>query len=353
MSSSGTMKAVVVKEPYKVVVEQRPIPKPQDAHDVVVKVELAALCGSDLHVYRGHQPTSYDFIMGHELVGHVHEVGEGVKTFKKGDYVVCPFTVSCGNCFYCTRSRTSRCESSKLLGCAVLDGAQAEYIRIPMGETSLFHAPTTVPKESLILMADIFPTGYFVSRNAYEMMNEAERQDTTAIVIGCGPVGLCAVTAATHFFKNVYAVDSVPERLAAARKHGAKDAWNFKEVDVPAKVKELTKGRGADAVLEVVGHLSALEMGVQIVRPWGIISSCGIHTHEVKLKGLDLYNKNIRFQFGRCPVRALFGDALEMLAQHGEMFKGFVENTVSIDEAEKWYELFEQNKCLKTAFKMS
>lgn len=172
-------------------------------------------------------------------------------------------------------------------------------------------------------------------------MNEAERQDTTAIVIGCGPVGLCAVTAATHFFKNVYAVDSVPERLAAAKKHGAKDAWDFKEVDVPAKVKELTKGRGADAVLEVVGHLSALEMGVQIVRPWGIISSCGIHTHEVKLKGLDLYNKNIRFQFGRCPVRALFGDALEMLAQHGEMFKGFVENTVSIDEAEKWYELFE------------
>lgn len=88
------MKAVVIKEPFKVVVEQRPIPKPIDPTDVVVKVELAALCGSDLHVYRGHQPTSYDFIMGHELTGHVHEVGSGVKSFKKGDYVVSPFTIS-------------------------------------------------------------------------------------------------------------------------------------------------------------------------------------------------------------------------------------------------------------------
>lgn len=212
-------------------------------------------------------------------------------------------------------------------------------------------------------------------------MNAEERKDTTAVVIGCGPVGLCAVTAATHFFTNVYAVDSVPERLAAAKKHGAKDAWNFKDsnVDIQAKVKELTGGRGADVILEVVGHLSALEMGVQLVRPWGVISSCGIHTHEVKLKGLDLYNKNIRFQFGRCPVRALFGEALELLAQHGDLFKGFVEHVVPIDEAEKWYELFEvsgrgcvmevrwvyadtcprslarsqQNKCLKTAFAMS
>lgn len=225
----------------------------------------------------------------------------------------------------------------------MLDGAQAEYIRIPLGETTLFHAPSEVPKEALILMADIFPTGYFVSHNAWQMMNEEERKDTTAVVIGCGPVGLCAVTAATHFFDNVYAVDSVPERLAAAKKHGAKEAWNFQDssVDIPARVKELTNGRGADVVLEVVGHLPALEMGVKIVRPWGVISSVGIHTHEVKLAGLDLYNKNIRFQFGRCPVRALFGDALKLLAQHGDLFKNFVENTVSIDEAPKWYELFD------------
>ncbi|CAO1636211.1 unnamed protein product [Parajaminaea phylloscopi] len=353
--SSQTMKAVVIKAPHKVVVEERPIPRVQDPTDVVVKVELAALCGSDLHVYRGHQPTSYDFVMGHELVGHVHEIGSGVKSFKKGDFVVSPFTVSCGECYYCKRDRTSRCEGSKLLGCQILDGAQAEYIRIPLGESTLFHAPTEVPREALVLMADIFPTGYFVSRNAWEMMNKAEREDTTAVVIGCGPVGLCAVTAATHFFKNVYAIDSVPERLAAAKRHGAKEAWNFQDssIDIGARIKELTEGRGADVILEVVGHLPALEMGVKLVRPWGIVSSCGLHIHDVTLKGLDLYNKNIRFQFGRCPVRALFPDALKLLAEHGDLFKSFVENVVPIDEAEKWYELFDQNKCMKTAFKMA
>lgn len=295
-----------------------------------------------------------------------------------------PPLIGSGDCFYCKRTRTSRCEQSKLLGSAVLDGTQAEYVRIPLGESSLFHAPNNIPHEALILMADIFPTGYFVCRQAHDQMNAEERKGTTAVVIGCGPVGLCAVTAATHFFDNVYAIDSVPERLEAAKKHGAKEAWNFKDssVDIAARVKELTQNRGADVVLEVVGHLSALEMGVQIVRPWGIISSVGIHTHEVKLKGLDLYNKNIRFHFGRCPVRALFKDALDVLAQHGDLFKDFVQNEVPIDEAEKWYELFEvsrrdamarmdgveadncvylrgstfwrlqQNKCLKTAFKM-
>lgn len=257
--------------------------------------------------------------------------------------MLCWSTRFSGDCFYCKRQRTSRCEVSKLLGCKILDGAQAEYIRIPLGETTLFHAPSEVPREVLILMADIFPTGFFVSHNAWQMMNEAEREDATAVVIGCGPVGLCAVTAATHFFKNVYAVDSVPERLAAAKKHGARESWSFQDlsVDINARVKELTNGRGADVILEVVGHLPALEMGVQLVRPWGVISSCGIHTHDVTLKGLDLYDKNIRFQFGRCPVRALFDEALKLLAQHGDLFKDFVENVVPLSEAEKWYKLFD------------
>lgn len=155
------------------------------------------------------------------------------------------------------------------------------------------HAPKTVPQEALILMADIFPTGYFASKNAWLMFNEVERKDATAVVIGCGPVGLCAVTAATHFFKNVYAIDSVPERLAEAKKHGASEVFNFKDsnVDIPARIKELTEGRGADAVLEVVGAQSAMDMAIKILRPWGVISSCGIHTHELKLNGLDLYSE--------------------------------------------------------------
>jgi len=170
------MRAAVFKDPFKVVVEDRPMPQIQDDTDVIIKVQLGALCGSDLHIYRGHQPTKYDFVAGHEFVGHVHEVGPGVKSFKKGDYVVSPFTISCGDCFYCNRGRTSRCEKSKLFGSAVLDGAQAQYVRCPLGETTLFHAPKNVPEEALVLMADIFPTGYFVSKNGYDLLNETERK---------------------------------------------------------------------------------------------------------------------------------------------------------------------------------
>lgn len=215
------------------------------------------------------------------------------------------------------------------------------------------HAPKTLPQEALILMADIFPTGYFVSKNAWLMFNEVERKDATAVVIGCGPVGLCAVTAAQHFFKTVYAIDSVPERLAEAKKHGATETFNFKDssVDIPAKIKELTAGRGADAVLEVVGAQSAMDMAIKVVRPWGIISSCGIHTHELKLNGLDLYAKNIRFQFGRCDSRAIFEESLKVLEKHADLFKSFVQHVVPVEEAPKWYELFEQNKVMKTAFK--
>lgn len=127
-------------------------------------------------------------------------------------------------------------------------------------------------------------------------MGEAEREDVTAVVIGCGPVGLCAVTAATHFFKTVYAIDTIPDRLEEAKKHGAKQVFNLDTDDPITKIKELTGGRGADVVCEVVGVEPALHMAISLIRNWGVISSCGIHTQPVTLKGLDLYNKNIRFQ---------------------------------------------------------
>ncbi|PWN98192.1 GroES-like protein [Tilletiopsis washingtonensis] len=343
------MRAVVIKEPFKVVVEERPIPKAGKG-EVVVKVKAAALCGSDLHIYRGHQPVPhYDFVLGHEMTGTIHEVGEGVSKFKQGDLVVSPFTVNCGDCFYCTREETSRCVQSRVYGSVALDGVQSEYALVPLADTTLFPAPKEISPEVLILMADIFPTGFFVAQNAWKMLNEAERKDATAVVIGCGPVGLCAVTAAKYFFKNVFAIDSVPERLEQARKHGA-TALHLHDDDTIGALKKATDGRGADVALEVVGVEAALHLGMQIVRPWGVVSSCGIHTHDVNMKGLDLYNKNLRFQFGRCPVRALFPEALKLLVQNAQLFESFVQNTVSVDEAPKYYELFEKQKCLKTVF---
>ncbi len=248
-------------------------------------------------------------------MGTIHSVGSAIKNFKKGDKVVSPFTTCCGNvhppgeedCFFCARNQTGRCPQARCFGSDVLDGAQAEYVRVELADSTLYEAPTSVPEECLVLMADIAPTGYFVAENAYKMLNEHERNnETTAVVIGCGPVGLCAVTAAKRFFTKVYALDMIADRLEEAKKHGATDAFNLSEGDIAAKIKELTGGRGADVALEVVGAAPALYTAVSLVRNFGVVSSCGIHTQPVTMQGLDLYNKNLRFQFGRCPVRAVF-----------------------------------------------
>ncbi|PWZ01951.1 GroES-like protein [Testicularia cyperi] len=353
MSAPTTMKAVVIQGPEKVAVVERPIPKAKEG-EVVVKVDLAALCGSDLHIYRGHQPVPhYDFVLGHEFVGEVYETGPGIKNWKKGDKVVSPFTISCGNCFYCDRNQTGRCTQSRVFGSVPLDGAQAEYVLVPLADTTLYPIPADVPPEIMLLTADIFPTGYFVANNGYTMLNDLEKkQDNTAVVIGCGPVGLCAITAACSMFKTVYAIDSVPERLAEAKKHGA-IPLHLTDDNPVQTLKDATDGRGADVALEVVGAEPALHLAIEIVRNFGVVSSCGIHTHPVTLKGLDLYNKNLRFQFGRCPVRAVFDPAVKLLSKHHDLFGSFIQHTRPIEDAPEYYKLFNDRKVLKTVFKMN
>jgi threonine dehydrogenase-like Zn-dependent dehydrogenase len=186
-----TMKAVVFKGPGKVVIEDRPVPKIKDQTDIIVKVDKVHSTAlhihspltlrrqhyaegtleqcvanrsesnghSELHVYRGHQKSGTDFIMGHEFTGHVHEVGSEVKKLKIGDHVVTPFTTCCGECFYCTHGFSSRCEKVLLFGSGPLDGGQAEYVRIPLADSTAVKAPPGIKEEALVLMADIFPTG--------------------------------------------------------------------------------------------------------------------------------------------------------------------------------------------------
>jgi len=351
-----TMKAVVVKGPYEIVVEEREVPVPGEG-EVLCKVTISALCGSDLHIYRGHQPLpKFDFIMGHEFTGVVASIGSGVKNFKVGDKVVSPFTVSCGECFYCKRGWTSRCDQSKLFGSPILEGGQAEWCKVPLADSTLFHAPTDVADENLILMCDILPTGFFAAKNAWSMLNEEERKDSVAVVVGCGPVGLCAITAATERFSKVYAIDSVPERLEEASRHGAQPINLTSKSPTPEElIKSATNGRGADVVLEIVGAPDALQLAIDLIRPGGVVASAGLHTHDINLKGLQLYNKNIRFQFGRCPARALFPEALELLrkvtkASSPNVFDSFVQKKVKLEDAPEYYKLFNDRKVGKTVF---
>ena len=221
--------------------------------------------------------------MGHEFTGRVHSVGSSIKNFSINDLVVSPFTVSCGHCFYCVHGHSSRCASSLLFGSNPLDGGQAEYVRVPLADATAMKAPEGIEEKALVLMADIFPTGYFAASNAFKDLSDAEAKEAVVVLVGCGPVALCALVNILDYKpKHLIAVDSVQSRLDLARDLGA-EPWNFMtdREGLDKRVKELTDGRGADVVVEVVGLSPALKMGFDLLRPWGVISSVGVHNGEV------------------------------------------------------------------------
>lgn len=222
--------------------------------------------------------------MGHEFVGTVTEKGSAVKSVEIGDKIVSPFTTSCSECFYCKNEMSSRCTECLLFGCPKLDGGQAEFVRIPNADGTVVTAPAHVDNKALVLMADIFPTGYFGARNVFRLMGpQVKPEDAVVVVVGCGPVGLCAIVAALeHKPKHLFAVDSVPSRLALAKSLGA-EPLNFLEdkEGMLKRVQEVTEGRGADGVVEVVGLSPALRTAFDLIRPFGVISSIGVHNAEV------------------------------------------------------------------------
>jgi threonine dehydrogenase-like Zn-dependent dehydrogenase len=167
-------------------------------------------------------------------------------------------------------------------------------------------APSSLDEKKLVLMADIFPTGYFAAANAFRGLETAVVADSTVVLLGCGPVGLCALVSALEYRpKHLLAVDGVDSRLQQAKSLGA-EPWNFQtqKDGMLQRISELTNGRGADVVIEVVGHSDALELGFECLRPWGSISSVGVHNGPIPWTGNQAYGKNLRIQMGRCPVRS-------------------------------------------------
>ncbi|KAF7539869.1 hypothetical protein G7Z17_g12316 [Cylindrodendrum hubeiense] len=354
MALPETMKAVVFDGLYKVSVQDRPVPQLRDARDVILKVHAAGLCGSELHIYRGHQTSGTGFIMGHEFTGTVVQVGSAVKSVQIGDKVVAPFTASCGVCFYCLNGATARCVETQLFGCEDLDGGQAEYVRVPLADGTVVKAPDTISDQALLLMADIFPTGYFGVKSAIEMCPSQDISESTLVVVGCGPVGLCAILAAADRKpRHLFAIDSVDSRLELARQLGA-EPLNFQtdREGMEARIKEVTDGRGADMVVEVVGQAAALKTAFELVRNFGAISSIGVHSTEIPWSGDDMYTKNLRLQMGRCPVRSVFQEALELLEQKQHLVGFMFDQVMPLSEAAEGYTLFEQRKTQKVVFKL-
>jgi threonine dehydrogenase-like Zn-dependent dehydrogenase len=242
------------------------------------------------------------------------------------------------------------CHAGNSAGTTSIDGGQAQYVRVPFADTTLIKAPDSIPNEMLVLMADIFPTGYFAASRYLKDLSPEEAESTVAVVIGCGPVGICAVISALTMVKNVYAIDPNSERLAEAEKLGAKPISSTDDaVDI---IKKATNGRGADVVMEVVGRKAALLTALELVRPWGCISSVGIHSESLDLPGPALYAKNVTLAMGRCPVRSVFEDALEVLVSQQEKTRFLTGLTMSIKDAKSAFEIFEKGKVHKIVFDM-
>jgi len=370
------MKAVVFRGPYDIAIETRKRPELQEPTDAVVKVSLAGVCGSELHMYRGHQKTETGHIMGHEFTGIVEAVGAGVTGIKPGDRVVSCFSAVCLSCWFCNHGYTNRCTRGLAFGTQQLDGGQAEYVRVPFANGTLQLAPEDVDDELLIMMCDIFPTGFYGATRAIDTfahppsangnptkMNGVEKSstedsfvkqsiyDAVFVCLGCGPVGLCAVmTAKSKGVRKIFCVDSVDDRLAEAEKMGGIPLKLGRD-DIKAIVLDATEGRGADAVIEVVGNQAALKSAFDLLRQCGVLSSIGFHQGDLPFTALDCYQKNLNVNFGRAPVRAVWKEALEYLLVNKEKVADFITHTMPLTEAATAYAMFEKQQARKVVLR--
>ncbi|KIX04245.1 uncharacterized protein Z518_07799 [Rhinocladiella mackenziei CBS 650.93] len=343
------MDAVIFNGPWKIDVEKRPKPTLSDPTDAIVKVTFAGICGSELHMYRGHQKTATGHIMGHEFVGYIEEIGSEVYNFKVGQKVVCTFSPVCMSCWFCQHGYSNRCPKGLApFGTQGLAGGQAEYVRVPFADGTLKSAPDNLDDELLIMMCDIFPTGYYGAMRAIECFRSPDQtNDAIFVCLGCGPVGLCAIlTARSKGVRTIYAVDSVDDRLDQAAKLGG-IPLNLGRDDIQATVMDATHGRGADAVVEVVGNNTALRSAFDLLRPCGVLSSIGFHQGDLPFTALESYQKNLNINLGRAPVRTVFDEALEVVIANREKLASMVTHCLPLAEAAHGYEIFEKQLARK------
>jgi len=317
--------------------------------DVVVKVKCCAICGSDLHVYHGREVgLDAHTCMGHEFAGEIVEVGKKVTSLRIGDVVISPFSISCGDCFYCKIGLTSRCVKSQLFGWVEkgmgLHGGQAEYVRVPLADSSLMKLPEGVSIEEGVLAGDIISTGFYSAKQAQIKPNGVY------VVMGCGPVGLMAILGArTYGAQKIYAIDREVVRLKMAEQFGATPV-NTSSVDAWDVIRDASDGRGADAVLEAIGNEFSLQVSYQLIRPGGIISSVGVCNDKfLPFSPVQAYNKNLTFITGRCPARAMMPEILKLLEQKRFSFTDIITHRISLKDGADGYKLFagKKDNCLK------
>lgn len=340
------MKAVTFQEKGDFRVLDVPKPAIKGSGDVLLRVTLGAICGSDLHIYHGHTPINPGAIIGHEFVGVVEEAGPEVRRFKTGDRVVASFFTSCGHCHLCRRGWFAQCENKGTFGHGEyfgdLGGGQAEYVVVPLADHTLEPIPEGMSDEQAIFVGDIMSTAYFGAERA-----EIRPGDAVA-VIGAGPVGLCAVMAAQLFGPaRVFAVDMVPERLDLARQLGAIPV-DGSQVNAVEYLQGETGGHGVDSTIECVGLTSAVETAIYAVRGGGTASMVGVPSKtEWPFPLMHAWLKDLTFRAGWCNVQAYMRPLLDLIAAGRLQPDRIISHRMKLDEAEEAYRMFEQRKATK------
>lgn len=334
------MKAITFQGVEDLALDDVAEPTLLDPGDVIVRVTVAGLCGSDLHPYFGREVgLDVGTVMGHELVGEVVEAGAEVGRWGAGDRVVAPFTTCCGACAYCLRGLTARCTRGQLFGWVEegrgLHGAQAEYVRVPLADSTLVSVPEDLDEAVALLAGDILSTATFGADLA------AVADGDVVVVIGCGPVGLLAIrTALDRGASDVVAVDRVPSRLETAQRFGA-TAVSFTDADPRAVVESLTEGRGADAAIEAVGTNSATRAAADLLRHGGRIAALGVHTEpHLAISPGEMYDRNFTYSAGRCPARHYMPAALDLATRESELIGSLISHRLPLDEGLEAYRRF-------------
>lgn len=388
------MRALTWHAPKDVRVEDVPDPVIQEPTDAIIRVTSTAICGSDLHLYEPLGPfLSKGDVLGHETMGVVEEVGSEVSHIAVGDRVVVPFNISCGRCWMCERGYTAQCETTQVRsqdkGAALfgytelygsVPGGQAEYLRVPQAHFGPVKVPEGVPDERWLYLSDILPT-------AWQGVDWAEVEEGgTLAVFGLGPVGQLATRIGLHRGLRVIGVDGVTERLAAARERGVEVLSTAEVDDIPAAIKELTDGRGADGTLDAVGmeahgspvaqtvikgvglipdavakpmmktmgidRLAALRAAISSVRRGGTVSVSGVYGGMADpMPMMEMFDRGIALRMGQCHVRRWVDDIVPVLKEDADVFglETLATHRLPLEQAPHGYEIFQkkQDGCIK------
>lgn len=331
------MKALVYHGPGNKAWEDVPKPELQADTDAIVRVDAVTICGTDLHILKGDVPAVTDGrILGHEAVGTVESVGSGVKNVKPGDKVLVSCITSCGTCRYCREARYGQCLGGGgwILG-YLIDGTQAEFVRVPFADTSTYPAPAGVSDEALLMVADILPTGYEVG-----VLNGKVQPGDVVAVVGAGPVGLAAMMGSRLFSPaHVVAIDLADSRLEAAKQFGADVTVNNCREDPATVLASLTDGLGADVTIEAVGVPATFELAAALVRPGGHVANIGVHGQPATLHLEDLWIKDVTITTGLVDAFST-PTFLRLLQGHQFDADRFVTHHFAFDEFERAYEVF-------------